>query len=160
MINFFKYLFSKRSELSDLDFKDALLAQANVRIYRTRTSKTMEMVPLKYLKLIHSLDRENAKAVLQKRVGELNIHKKSILIDNKIKMVNLSEHLPSVSLIKVVEANSRNFLAFEGNGRIAALKEVFGDKEDVCVEVEKYHFRNKKNIIRKLNRLRKLNGLL
>ncbi|MCK4881716.1 MAG: hypothetical protein KAS92_01685 [Candidatus Omnitrophica bacterium] len=46
-----------------------------------------------------------------------------------------------------------------GNSRELA-KEVFGDREDILVEIEEYHFRNKKDIIRKLNRLRKLNGLI
>ena len=160
MINFFKYLFSKRSEIQDLDFRDALLAQANARIYRTRTHKTIEIVSLKYLKFIHSLERENAKSVLTQRIKILADNKENILMNNEIKMSVLNKHIPSVSFIKVIEANSMNYLAFEGNGRIAALKEVFGDSTDICVEVERYHFKNKKSIVRKLNRLRKLNGLI
>ena len=82
------------------------------------------------------------------------------LINNEIKLKSLAEYLPSISCIKVVAANKLNYLAFEGNGRIAALKEVFGDREDILLEVEEYHFKNKKSIIRILNRLRKLNGLI
>ena len=51
-------------------------------------------------------------------------------------------------------------LAFEGNGRIAALKNFISDSEDIKIEVEQYHFKNKKSIIRLLNRLRKLNRFI
>lgn len=160
MNKIFKYFFGKRSEIQDLDFRDALLAQANVRIYRTKTHKTIEMVPLKYLRCIHSLDRENARNALMQRIKEIERNKDRILKNNEIKMEFLSKFLPSISFIKVIEANSVNYLAFEGNGRIAALKEVFGDSEDIFVEVERYHFKKKKDVVRKLNRLRKLNGLI
>jgi len=160
MINIFQYLFNKRSEIYDLDFRDALLAQANVRIYRTRTHKTIKMVSLKSLKFIHNLERENALQVLDQRKMVLEQYKDKILSQGKINMDILSHYLPSVSFIKVVEANHFNFFIFEGNGRVAALKEVFGDRDDILVQVEQYHFRNKRGIVRKLNQLRKLNGLL
>ena len=160
MIGIFQYFFGKRSEIQDLDFRDALLAQANVRIYRTRTHKTLEMVPLKHLKLLHSLERENSKNVLAQRIAEIEKNKEDIIINNEIKMDVLNGFLPSISSLKVVEANRLNYLAFEGNGRIAALKEVFGDSEEVFVEVEHYHFKNKKDIVRKLNRIRKVNGMI
>lgn len=160
VINFFKYLFGKRSEILDLDYKDALLAKANVQIYSRKTHKTIEMVSLKYLKSIHSLNRENAKQVLLQRIQQIAKHRDSILKNNEITMQALNQFLPSVSSIKVVQANTLKYLAFEGNGRIAALKEVFGDQKEVFVEVEQYHFKSKKKIVRQLNRLRKLNGLI
>jgi len=135
-------------------------SKETLRIYRKRTHKTVKMIPLKHLKYIHSLNRENARIVLAQRIKDLENNKKELLINNEIKMDALTKYIPSISYIKVVEANSLNYLAFEGNGRIAALREVFGDSEEILVEVEQYHFRNKKDIIRKLNRLRKLNGLI
>jgi len=81
MITFLKYLFGKRSEVHDFDFRDALLAQVNVRIYRKRTHKTVEMIPLKHLKFIHGLDRENARSVLAKRIKELENNKEDILMN-------------------------------------------------------------------------------
>lgn len=157
---FFNYLLGKKSEINDLDYKDAVLAQANLRIYTRCINKTTERVPLKYLKYVHPLDRDNSKAVLGQRVEALEMHKEQILEDGVISMDKLIDVIPSISHIKVVEANGKNFIAFEGNGRIAALKEVFGDREDLLVEVQQYHFRNKRPIIRKLNQLRKLNGLI
>jgi hypothetical protein len=37
---------------------------------------------------------------------------------------------------------------------------VFGSDADLEVEVELYHFRSSKKIVRRLNRLRRLNGLI
>ena len=124
---FFKYLFSKRSEIYDLDYRDALLAQANVRIYRKRTHKTREMVPLKHLKFIHSLERENARNVLEDRKKALEKNKDHVLVDGMITLSALYKYIPSISPIKAVKANRINYFLFEGNGRIAAVKEVFGD---------------------------------
>jgi hypothetical protein len=128
IIKIFKYFFNKRSEIYDLDFKDALLAQANARIYRKRKHKSKKMVLLKHLKPIHGLDRENAQQVLDKRKRELEENREHILINNEIRMDVFMKYLPSISFIRVVEANSMNYLAFEGNGRIAALKEVLANK--------------------------------
>lgn len=51
------------------------------------------------------------------------------------------------------------YLAFEGNGRIAAMQKVFTPSDGIEVEVEQYHFRNTRKIVRRLNRVRRLNGL-
>ena len=157
---FFVYLFNKRSEINDLDFRDALLAQANVRIYRTRSHKTFDMIPLNRLQFIHKLQRENALQVLGQRIKIIKEHKDKICIDQKIKMDAINEFLPSVSMIKVIEDNFGNYLAFEGNGRIAALKDVYNDDQSIYVEVEQYHFKNKRKVLKMLNRIRRLNGLL
>ena len=65
-----------------------------------------------------------------------------------------------MSWIKTVCENDQSYLTYEGNGRLAALHEVFGREADLEVEVELYHFRRSKKIVRRLNRLRRLNGLL
>ena len=73
---------------------------------------------------------------------------------------DLAEVLPSVSWIKTVRESDQSYLTYEGNGRLAALHQVFGPEADLKVEVELYHFRRTKKIVRRLNRLRRLNGLL
>ena len=72
----------------------------------------------------------------------------------------LARVLPSVSWIKVVEAEPGTYLAFEGNGRIEALQAVFGPDDGIAVEVEAYRFRNPRKIVRRLTRVRRLNGLI
>jgi hypothetical protein len=65
-----------------------------------------------------------------------------------------------MSWIKTVRESDRSYLAYEGNGRLAALHDVFGREADLEVEVELYLFRNSRKILRRLNRLRRINGLL
>ena len=64
----------------------------------------------------------------------------------------LAKHLPSISWMKVVEHSPGGYTAFEGNGRLAAMQEVFSPADGIKVEVEQYHFRNPAKIVRRLNR--------
>jgi hypothetical protein len=59
-----------------------------------------------------------------------------------------------------VENTPGEYLSFEGNGRIAALQMVFDPGEALEVEVELYRFKNKVSVLRRLNRVRRMNGLL
>lgn len=72
----------------------------------------------------------------------------------------LAEHMPSISWIKVVKENDSSYIAYEGNGRILAMKNAFTSSDTIPVEVEEYHFKNPRKIIRRMNRVRRLNGLI
>ncbi len=72
----------------------------------------------------------------------------------------LAEYLPSISWMKVVEHQSGRYIAFEGNGRLAAMQEVFSPEDGMRVEVEQYHLRNTPKIVRRLDRVRRMNGLI
>ncbi|MBD3867784.1 MAG: hypothetical protein IFK94_06655 [Acidobacteria bacterium] len=52
-----------------------------------------------------------------------------------------------------------SFLAYEGNGRVAALQHVFGPNDGIAVEVEEYRFRRPGRILKALHKLRRMNGL-
>lgn len=66
--------------------------------------------------------------------------------------------MPSVSAIKVVQ-DGTHWLAFEGNGRLYAMREVFTADDGMQVEVEQYVFDDDRSIRRRLNRVRRLNRL-
>jgi hypothetical protein len=117
-------------------------------------------VPLFSLRQIHTLDRENAIAATRRRIEALQQHKEELLAAGTLTCEILGEVLPSVSWIKVVREGPESHLAFEGNGRIEAMQAVFSPDDDLQVEVEEYRFRSPRKIIRRLNRVRKLNGLL
>jgi hypothetical protein len=68
--------------------------------------------------------------------------------------------MPSISWIKVVRENDDSYIAYEGNGRLIAMQNAFAPSEKILIEVEEYHFKNSKKIIRRMNRVRRLNGLL
>ena len=157
---FFSYLLGKRSEVTDLDFKDVVLGKVVLDIHRKRSHKELVTVPLFALRPIHRLDRENALAATRRRIEMLREHRAELAEIRVMSCEVLARHLPSVSWIKVVERDPDCFLAFEGNGRLAALQVVFEPSDGIEVEVEQYHFRNPRKILRRLDRVRRLNHLL
>lgn len=154
------YVLGKRDELQDLDLTDILMAKVILDIHRTRLRKEFVFLPLAHLHPIHQLDRPNAIQATEARVRALEPHRDRFLAAGRMARADLAEVLPSVSWIKVVEESEQSFLAYEGNGRLAALHGVFGRDAVLIVEVELYHFRKSKKIVRRLNRLRRLNGLI
>jgi hypothetical protein len=156
----FSYLAGKKSEVQELDLKTVVLAKTILDVHRKRTHKETIFVPLFSIRQIHALDRENALQTNQQRLKTLRASKKELLAAGKITCDTLARLMPSVSWIKVVLDQSGGYLAFEGNGRIAAMQAVFTQSDSIEVEVEQYHFRNTRKIVRRLNRVRRLNGLL
>ncbi len=119
-------------------------------------------VPLFSLGMIHVLDRENAIRATARRVEILDAAKGELLAAGTLNCETLARVLPSISWIKVVEEAPDSYLAFEGNGRIAAMQEVFSPEDGLLVEVEQYMFRDRdsRKILRRLDRVRRMNGLL
>jgi hypothetical protein len=154
------YLAGKKSEVKELDLKDVVLAKTILDVHRKRTQKEMTTVPLFSIRQIHELDRENALQATRQRLKTLRSCKKELLAAGKITCDALARLMPSVSWIKVVQDRPGGYLAFEGNGRIAAMQKVFSHSDGIEVEVEQYHFRNTRKIVRRLNRVRRLNGFL
>ncbi len=157
--NFIKYLFGKKSELTHLSTKDALLAKVILDIHWKRTHSKFVLVPLFLLKPVHAIDRENALLATEKRIGKLREVKDELLAKNRITREVLAEYLPSISAIKVVQESENSIIAYEGNGRLVALQRVFEPTDGLMIEVEQYHFRNPAKIIRRMKRVRCLNGL-
>jgi hypothetical protein len=157
--NFLNYVISKRYELADLETKDAFLAKTILDIHRKRTHSDFVIVQLFSLTQVHAIDHENAIKATQDRVNVLQENKIFLLGKKTLTRDVLSEVLPSISAIKVVRQSDNNYIAFEGNGRIAALQEVFSPSDCLTVEVEKYHFKNPDKILRRMDRVRRLNNL-
>ena len=158
--SFGAYLVGKTDEVKDLDLKDLLMAKVILDIHRKRVRKEFVFVPLCHLKPIHALDRPNAIRATKARAEILVRQRDRLRAGGRLSCNDLAEILPSVSWIKTVRENDRSYLTYEGNGRLAALSEVFGPHAGLEVEVELYHFRNSRKIVRRLNRLRRLNNLL
>lgn len=108
----------------------------------------------------HIIDRENATKTVNNRIKILNKNKKTLLETKDITNKELKKYLPSVSWIKVIKYNDK-YVAFEGNGRLVAMKKVFSKKDNVKLQVQEFVFDNKKQ--NKMNKLisktRKLNNL-
>ena len=156
---FLNYLISKKSELADLEAKDALLAKVILDIHRKRSHSSFVTVALFSVKPIHAIDHDNAIQDTAKRIQALQ-QKKNVLLEKKVLTKELlAEVLPSISAIKVVKQSENNYIAYEGNGRLAALHKTFTESDGLMIEVEEYHFRNSAKILRRMGRVRRLNGL-
>lgn len=157
---FASYLLGKKSELVDLEFKDALLAKLVVDIHRARISTSYIQVPLFSLKQIHAIDRGNAIEATQKRIKVLEAKKRNILNQKIVTKEMLGDYLPSVSGIKVVKESDGSYVAFEGNGRLVALQEVFQQADGIELVVEEYHFKKRNKMLRRIRRVRRYNKLV
>jgi hypothetical protein len=163
-VGLLRYLFAKRAELEDLELKDAALAKAILDVHRKRTGKTVVAVPLFALHPVHAIDREGALEATAARAALLQQQAGALRHEGTLTCARLAEVLPSVSWIKVVQARrppgaEPAYLAFEGNGRIAALQQVFHPEDQLRVEVERYDFRDPTKVLRRLHRVRRMNGL-
>lgn len=152
------YLLSKRSEVAQMDHKDAYMAKVIMDIHRKRTGKRLVRVPLAQLEPIHRIDRESALHAMRERTGALRAHRDALLAMKFMDSNVLQAIIPSVSQIKVVRDGDR-WLAFEGNGRLYAMREIFTADDGMQVEVEEYMFDDPRRLQRRLRRVRKLNRL-
>jgi transcriptional regulator with PAS, ATPase and Fis domain len=155
---FIKYLLGKSSELKDLEAKDALLAKVVLDIHRKRSHSEFISIPLFDLKQIHAIDRENAVVAANQRVEKLKAAKASLLQHKHLSQAVLAEYLPSVSAIKVVKQSDDAYVAYEGNGRLVALQQVFSPDDLITIEVEEYNFKNSDKILQQIAKVRSLNG--
>ena len=152
------YLLGKRGELAHMDHQDAYMAQVVMDIHRKRTGKTLVRVPLAQLEPIHRIDRDSALRSARERADALRTHRDALLAKKLLDSEALQTIIPSVSQIKVVRDGDR-WLAFEGNGRLYAMREVFAPEDGMQVEVEEYVFADARSIRRRLQRVRRLNRL-
>lgn len=152
------YLRGKRGELAAMDYKDAYMAKVVMDIHRLRADKAQAMVPLRDLHPIHRIDRDGAREATRARAEALAARRGALLAHGRLDLDTLCAVMPSVSQIKVVRDGDR-CLAFEGNGRLHAMREVFGDDSPLPVEVEEYRFARPQKIVRRLRRVRRLNRL-
>ena len=109
---FFSYLLGKRTEASELDFKDIMLTKAVLDIHRKRTHKSRVFVPLFSVQRVHRLDRENSMLATRQRVKILEAHKQELLAAREMTCELLAKYLPSISWMKVVEHEPGGYIAF------------------------------------------------
>ena len=157
---FIAYLWGKKSELRSINECDVLLAKVVMEIHRKRSHSKFVFVPLFSIYQIHPINRDNSLKTTENRINMLQVRKNDLLKNKKISKDELSQCLPSVSAIKAVRENKISYIAYEGNGRLVALQTVFSPADDIYIEIEEYYFSNSSKIIRRMNRIRRLHGLI
>ncbi|MDY7031957.1 MAG: hypothetical protein SVY10_08615 [Thermodesulfobacteriota bacterium] len=154
------YLIGKKSEVKDLNHKDVLLAKTILDIHRKRIRSEFIFVPLFSLNPIHPINRESSLKTTAQRTEELIKHKSELIKEKNISREFLAAYMPSISWIKAVKEDDDSYITYEGNGRLAAMHQVFEPEDNMSVEIEVYHFKNNEKIIRRMNRVRRVNGLI
>lgn len=157
IVQFYNYLLKKVDEIKQLEKKDIKLAKLVLLIHNKNKGVTTKLLPLYSIKQVHAIDRENAILATNKRIETLK-KVKSKVKDNKISKDFMAKYLESVSWIKVVKYYD-SYVAFEGNGRIVALKDVFKKSDNIKVEVEVFDVNDNKMIQKKIRKVRLLNKL-
>jgi hypothetical protein len=129
-------------------------------IHRKKRDAEMRYVPLDEILPIHPIDREEAIATMKERAAVVREHQGAIESRGRISREFLDPFLPSVSNIKVADLGDGEFVSFEGNGRLAALREALGTNADFPVEVEQYRFdpADRAKLRRRIRKLRRRNG--
>lgn len=143
-----------------MDERDALLAKVIMDIHRTKSHSEFNTVPLFALFQVHPINREGSLKTTNERAEIIKRHKEELLGVKIFTREILGKFLPSVSWIKVVQEKEGTYIAFEGNGRLVAMQNVFSPEDDIQVEVEHYVFKDSQQIVEELNRVRAAHNLL
>lgn len=158
-LRWWRYLWGKRDEVAAMDWKDAELARIVLAIHRHRRGVDWRFVPIRDIAPIHPIDRPSALATAEERAARIRPIADALRAEGRIGRDRLQSVLPSVSAIKLIETAPGRYVSFEGNGRLAALRNVFADTADLQVECERHDIAHAGRLLRRIARLREAHGL-
>jgi hypothetical protein len=98
----------------------------------------MEFVKLGKIRMIHGISFEEAAEKLARRVARLNERRDEILGEGRLSFALQTELIPSKNPIRVLMDDTGHYVAFDGNGRVEALRRALGDRPDLKIEVQFY----------------------
>jgi hypothetical protein len=154
------WLWSKRSEVAEMDHRDAYMAHVVLEILQTSSSNEFMFVPLYQTIPIHPThNRENTVEAVNKRAKAISERKQEILKKGRISKELLSELMPSATYIRAIESGDGGYFTFEGNGRVAALKQVFSPHDKIQIELNIFYPKKVKKSQQKIIKLRRMHSM-
>lgn len=159
LTGFLRYLGEKRSELWHLNANDLWTYFTVTSLYWHNKQTDSRWVPLEAIKPLHPIVRSAAIALIERRMKSLTVHRHDILATGRVDRVLQDACMPSVSPINVVAEDPSHYIAFEGNGRLEAIRRVVAGIPGVLVEVVVYHPTNHESCIRRLRYIRTRYGM-
>jgi len=156
---FLRYLCGKRYELQYLDANDIWMYFTVTSLYWHTERTERRLVPLDTIKSLHPIVRSTAVDLIEDRTKSLTVHRRDIIETGRVDRVLQDACIPSVSPINVVAEDPSNYIAFEGNGRLEAIRRVVAGIPGVLVEVVVYHPTNHESCVRRMRHLRTRNGM-
>jgi hypothetical protein len=156
---FLRYLRGKRYELQYLDANDLWTYFTVTSLYWHTKRTECRLLPLDTIKLLHPIVRSTTVDLLEDRTKSLTAHRRDIIETGRVDRVLQDACMPSVSPINVVAEDPSTYIAFEGNGRLEAIRRVVAGISGVLVEVVVYHPTNHESCVGRLRHLRNRNGM-
>ena len=159
LIGFLRYLRGKRYELRHLNVNDLWTYFTVTSLYWHNERTECRLVPLDTIKSLHPIVRRTAVDLLEDRTKSLAAYRRDIIETGRVDRVLQDTCMPSVSPINLVAEDASNYIAFEGNGRLEAIRRVVAGIPGVLVEVVVYHPTNHESCVRRLRRTRTRYGM-
>ena len=156
---FWRYLRGKRYELQHLDASDLWMYFTVASLYWHTERTECRLVPLDAIKSLHPIVRSTAVDLIEDRTKSLTAHRRDIIETGRVDRVLQDACMPSVSPINVVAEDPSSYIAFEGNGRLEAIRRVVAGIPGVLVEVVVYHPTNHESCVGRMRHLRTRNGM-
>jgi hypothetical protein len=156
---FLRYLYEKRYELRYLDASDLWMYFTVTSLYWHTQRTECRLVPLDTIKSLHPIVRSTAIHLIEDRTRSLMAHRPEIIETGRVDRALQDACMPSVSPINVVAEAPSSYIAFEGNGRLEAIRRVATGIPGVLVEVVIYHLTNHESCIGRLRHLRTRSGM-
>ncbi|MBT6253790.1 hypothetical protein HOI83_00970 [Candidatus Uhrbacteria bacterium] len=150
--NIWKWLYSKRNEVAQLQYRDLLMAQIVMEIMNVNDGNGFEYLPLDSLRQLHPVDnREDTIASTELRSKTIERKRKALIKKKRLSKEDVAELMPSVTYMRAIPAKD-GYIVFEGNGRLVALQNVLSG-HGVLVELDVYRPTRHAAILRKIKRL-------
>jgi len=151
------WIWGKRHEAKDLDHRDVFMGHIVLEILQTSKKNAFVSIPLFQLKPIHPTNnRATTVKATRERAEKIKAYKADLLNVKMISKERLAELMPSATYIRAIKDADESYATFEGNGRVAALKEVFTPEDDIQIEVDVYYPKKLKRSQKKIKKLRKM----
>ena len=159
LVGFLRYLGGKRHELWYLSANDLRTYFAVTSLYWHSKRSECQWAPLETIKPLHPIVRSTAIDLVEERTKSLTAHRRDIIETGRVGRVLQDACMPSVSPINVVAENPSSYLAFEGNGRLEAIRRVVAGIPGVLIEVVVYYPTNHESCVGRMRHIRAKYGI-
>ena len=111
-------------------------------------------VPIEFIRPLHPIVRSTAIDLVEDRTTSLRAHRQDIIETGRVDRLLQDACMPSVSPINVMAEKAAHYIAFEGNGRLEAIRRVVAGIPGVLVEVVVHHPTNRESCLGRLRYIR------
>lgn len=116
-------------------------------------------IPLSKLENVHPVTFPPALEKTKKRAESIRQNRSKVDIETGLSIEQAAEFMPSKNAMRAIRDKRGNFIVFDGNGRLEAIRQAFSDYPDLPVEVEVWTV-SSNGVLSLLDRARRSNGAL